>query len=263
MHLSKRITSFVLTVFMLTCFTTSINAENITESELNDYLLLTGITSEELDATPYEQKVLICNTLFFDESAQYVDSSLVSSEGIIKAENSGTNIVPLGAIPTSDLSLSVTCWLSNGRLLVYPTYEWKVPVKPRGKDFFGYSSSDSYSAVPRRRSNLAYIKDDFYTNGKWVADSSLDYTASALTGYQHQGGSLGTPDRAMYFKAHCFYELDIDSSNPVKKIVLSYVHDKSWGGSFSYGISYGPISISVTPYSSSVDYQNNVYYLSY
>lgn len=34
---------------------------------------------------------------------------------------------------------------------IYPSYEWKVPVKPKGKDYFGYSTHSDYSVVPNEK----------------------------------------------------------------------------------------------------------------
>ena len=96
----------------------------------------------------------------------------------------------------------------------------------------------------------------------WGDPDEATYTGSSLTGYEHQGSDLGTPDFKIYIKGNFYYRVDIDSSSPVKKIVLAYVHDTSWGG-YSYSVGYGPFSISVTPSSNSVGYQNNVYNLNY
>ena len=167
------------------------------------------------------------------------------------------------AIPTSQLKLSVTAFKVQGKQKVdiYPSYEWLVPVKPKGKDYFGYSTHGSFSAVAGERSNVIYAKLE--KNDPWASSGSATYTGTSLTGYQHSGSSLGTPDFSIYLKGHFYYQVDIDSTSPVKKIVLAYVHDTSLGSGLSYGIGYGPLSISITPNSSNVGYQNNIYNLNY
>lgn len=75
---------------------------------------------------------------------------------------------------------------------------------------------------------------------------------------------MGTPGAKLYFRGNFHYKVDIDLSSPVKKIALAYVHDTSSGGNYSYGITYGPASISVTPSgSTNIGYQNGVFNLIY
>ncbi|WP_068615806.1 hypothetical protein [Paenibacillus tuaregi] len=166
-------------------------------------------------------------------------------------------------IPKSDLNISVVAFKVSGqsKVDIYPSYEWKKAVKPRGKDYFGYSTHDSFSVVPNKRSNLIHYKLNASDN--WTTGDPATYTSSSLTGYEHKGSTLGTPDFPIYIKGNFYFQADIDGSSPVKKIAISYVHDTSSGGSYSYGIGFGPASISVTPNSSNVGYNTNVYTLSY
>ena len=131
----------------------------------------------------------------------------------------------------------------------------------KAKIILGYSTHESFSAVPGERSNLIWVK--LNKNDSWFEGTPATYTGSSIYGYQHSGSSLGTPDFPIYLKGSFYYKADIDSSSPVKKIVLAYVHDTSFGSSMSYGIGYGPFSISITPNSGNVKYRNGVFNLNY
>lgn len=165
-------------------------------------------------------------------------------------------------IPTSDLAINVVAFeVSGNKVDIYPSYEWKKPVEPKGKDYFGYSTHSDYSVVPGERSNLIWYK--LNAGDSWTSAGPATYTGTNLTGYEHKGSSLGTPDFPIYIKGNFYFRVDIDETNPVNKMAISYVHDTSSGGSYSYGIGYGPASISVTPSSSNVGYNTNAYYFNY
>lgn len=260
----KKLISIVTTISILIGVFSQTPINALSQEDLyNKFLEETGMPIEEIMAMDEAEKEIVYNTLAKDESIKYVNSSLLSTEGKIKAETDEVSVVPYGMISSSDLEISVKCWMNGDKLKIYPSYEWKKPIKPKGKDSFAYTTTNSYSIVPNVRSNNVFWKDDWQTYGKWLKMGTLDYSSVGLSGYTHQGQSLGNFYNSAYVKAYCHYAVDIDSSNPVNKIFISYVHDTSGSGNLSYGISLGPLSISITPYNSSVQYMTQAYYLNY
>ena len=227
------------------------NLENLTEAQLDTILQNAKVPDEKLEDMDIELKRFIIETSGTD--MEYVETV---REDTVKTRAGEYEI------PTSQLKLEVYAFRSGNILSIYPLYEWLVPIKPKGKDFFGYATSNSYSVRPGERSNIIWTK--FINDTDWDDNGPATYTASSLYGYQHRGSTLGTPDAKLYFRGNFHYKVDIDSSNPIKKIALAYVHDTSSGGNYSYGISYGPASISITPTSTTnVGHQNGVFNLIY
>ena len=251
----KIMVSMILAVAItvsMAAFTASAKAENVSIETIDELLREANTPENKIATMDDELKRFIYENSLSQNKVEYID---VTQEPSTVARSGYT-------ISTSDLKLSVSAFKVYGadQVDVYPSYEWLVPTKPNGKDYFGYSIHDSYSAVAGKRSNLIWSKMD--KDDAWGDPDEATYTGSSLTGYEHQGSDLGTPDFKIYIKGNFYYRVDIDSSSPVKKIVLAYVHDTSWGG-YSYSVGYGPFSISVTPSSNSVGYQNNVYNLNY
>lgn len=102
-----------------------------------------------------------------------------------------------------------------------------------------------------------------HASDSWQSDSSATHTGSSLTGYQHTGDSLGTPDFPIYIKGHFYFKVDVDDPTPVNKMSMTYVHDTSYGSSFCYSIAYGPASIGVVPSDTNVGYNTATYYFNY
>lgn len=255
----KKLLSIMLAFVMVCSLTVCVSANEVSEITIEeiDALLREANTPEsEIEAMEDELKRMIYENTLSQGEVEYV---AVEKEEV--AENMARSINGY-AISESDLRLSVTAFKVSGaeQVEIYPSYEWLVPVKPKGKDYFGYSTHSCYSAVAGARSNLIWYKLD--EDDAWTSSGSATYTGSSLTGYEHQGSSLGTPDFEIYIKGNFYYKVDIDST-PVKKITLGYVHDTSWGGSYSYTVGYGPFTINVAPSSSNVGYLNNNFNLVY
>lgn len=228
----------------------NVNVELMTSEQIDAFFEKANVPEQKIEELDDElKKFIISNS---GTNIEYVE---VIREEIVAPRANGYTI------STTELSLSVVVFKSGNQLEIYPTYEWLTPTKPKGKDYFGYAVSSSYSAVPNERSNRIWYKLD--VDDAWTVSGSATYTGSSIYGYEHSGSSLGSPDFKLYLKGCFYYKVDIDSSNPVKKIAMSYVHDKSWFSSVSYGVSYGPASISITPSSSNVGYQNGVFWLNY
>lgn len=228
----------------------SIDVEVMTSEEIDAFFENASVPKEKINELDDELKKFIINNS--GGNIEYVE--VIKEEVVVPYANGYT-------ISEDDLSLSVVVFKNGNQLDIYPVYEWLTPTKPKGKDYFGYAASNSYSAVPNERSNGIWYKLE--ASDSWENGGSATYTGSSLYGYEHSGSSLGSPDFELYIKGCFYYKVDIESSNPVKKIAMSYVHDKSWFSSVSYGVSYGPASISVTPSSSNVGYQNGVFWLDY
>ena len=256
-----------ISVFLLICLITTIisgeellaadtmvdvkeNAELMTSEQIDAIFKKANVPEEKLQELDEELKKFIISNSGTD--IEYVE--VVKEDNVIPRADGYT-------ISDEDLSLSVIVLKSGNQLEIYPIYEWLTPVKPKGKDYFGYAVSSSYSAVPGERSSRMLVKME--KNDSWTNEGAITYTGSSIYGYEHSGSTLGTPSFKIYIRGFFYYKVDIESSNPVKKIVMSYVHDTSWFSSVSYGVSYGPASISVTPSSSNVGYQNGVFWLDY
>lgn len=257
----KKILSMILVTAItisMTAFTSenSVSASGTTDEFIDSLLRKANTPENEIEQMDDEFKRFIYENSLSKGNVEYINVTQEQGTGIMTRAAGYT-------IPTSELKLSVIAFKypNKNQVDIYPSYEWLVPTKPKGKDYFGYSTHSSFSVVPGERNNLIWYK--IHSNDNWVRSHEASYTGSSLTGYEHSGSDLGTPDFPIYLKGHFHYRVDIDSSSPVKKIVLAYVHDTSWGGGISYGVSYGPLSISITPSSSSVGYQNNVYYFNY
>lgn len=230
------------------------NFEEVSIEYIDNLLREANTPEDKIQSMDEELKRYIYENSLSRDDVEYID---------VTQEQNAANMARAGyAIPTNELRLSVSAYKVSGKQQVdiYPSYEWLVPVEPKGKDFFGYSTHGSYSAVAGERSNLIYAKMD--SDDPWQSSGSATYTGTCTTGYSHSGTSLGTPDFPIYIKGNFYYRVDIDTASPVKKIVLAYVHDTSWGG-LSYSVGFGPFSIGITPSSNNVGYQNNIYNLNY
>lgn len=263
----RRLSSVILVAIMIFCIsidnvstnsmlTADLPATSTVSMEKIDALLRAANTPEtEIDAMSDELKLMIYENTLSQTKAEYIP--------VIREEAAGNMERSQYTISKSALKLSVSAFKVSGaeQVDVYPSYEWLIPVQPKGKDWLGYSTHDSYSCVSGKRSNLIWSKME--SDDNWVKSHAADYTGSSMTGYQHYGSSLGTPDFELYLKGNFYYRVDIDSSSPVKKITLAYVHDTSSGSNPSYSVGYGPFSISITSNSSNVGYQNENFDLVY
>lgn len=254
----KKLLSIFMAAVMALSLSISVSANGdsaISIEEIDNLLREANTPESEIEAMEDELKMLIYEKTLSQGDVEYITVEKESSAGSMA--RSGY------AIPESELKLSVSAFKVSGaeQVDIYPSYEWLVPVQPKGKDWFGYSTHSSYSCVAGERSNLIWYKLDADDN--WTSGGAATYTGSSLTGYQHSGSSLGTPDFDIYLKGNFYYKVDINSSSPVKKITIGYVHDTSWGSSVSYTVGFGPFSINVTPNSNSVGYLNNNFNLVY
>ena len=254
----KKVLSVILTLVILFCVPVHASANSVSDASIQeiDSLLREANTPESMIETMEDElKCMIYENTLSKGEVEYITVEKDSSAGSMSRAGY--------EISEDDLVLSVIAFkvLGKEQVEVYPSYEWKIPVKPKGKDYFAYSIHESYTAVSGARSNLMWYKIN--EDDEWTSDGSATYTGSSLYGYQHQGSSLGSPDFKLYLKGHFYYKVDIDVEDPVKKITLSYVHDISSGGTYSYGIGFGPYSISVNPTSNNVGYLNDNFDLVY
>lgn len=223
--------------------------------EINEMLRDSNMPEDKIDELDDETKRFIYENSLSKGNVEYVE---------VKEENTATlNARAQDAISESELKLSVTAFKVDGqnRVDVYPAYQWLTPVKPKGKDSFGYSLSSSFSVVPDKRSNIVWYKER--ADLPWKQGENATYTGASLTGYQHTGKSLGTPTYPIYIKGNFYYQVDIDVSSPVKKIVMGYANDMSTGVNLSYGFQVGVFSLGFSSTSSSVRYLSKVLEFSY
>lgn len=231
------------------------STEDVTIDYIDQLLRAANTPEEQIEAMDDDLKRLIYENSLSNNDVEYID---------VTKEQTADSMARSGdQISESDLVLRVTAYKVSGQdqVDIYPYYQWLTPVRPKGKDCFSYLTHSSYSIVQNKKSNAIYVKEQ--ENHSWQHAGSATYTGISFTGYEHKGPSLGTPDIPIYIKGQFYFRVDIDVDNPVKKIILAYVHDTSSGGNVSYGISYGGLSISVTPSSNNVSYLNNVFVLNY
>ncbi|MGE6579218.1 hypothetical protein [Paenibacillus xylanexedens] len=249
----KRVLSVLLTVALFFTLQSVAGAEvkQVTLSDIDQILRDSGTPENIISGLDDELKQMIYENSGSSPELKFIE---VQQEVVPQLFASGYSI------PSSDLKIEVLAFsVGSGKADIYPIYEWLKPVKPKGKDYFGYSTHSDFSVVANTRSNLIWYK--LNSGDNWTSAGAATYTGSSLTGYEHSGSSLGTPDFPIYIKGNFSFRVDIDKTNPVKKIAISYVHDTSSGGTFGYSIGYGPAYISVTPSSSNVGYNTNVYNL--
>jgi|GEM_PF-2554901 len=262
----KRNIVVILMLSLILSMNTVINANEIKEtrfqdrdvdktmSEIDEILLKANTPKDVLDNMDDELKTMIY--LNSGEDIEYIDVEKEESKDIPMLRSTGYEI------SDNDLEIKVLAFVHGAdQVDIYPSYEWLTPVQPVGKDYFGYTTHTDYSVVPGERSNLLWAKE--YASDAWTSVGSMAYTSTAMTGFQHKGSSLGDADWDFYFKGNAYFRADIDSSNPVNKIAIAYVHDTSWTSKFSYSIGYAAAYIGITPSSSNVGYKNDVFYLNY
>ncbi|MGN7762404.1 hypothetical protein [Paenibacillus sp. 22594] len=253
----KRIASLVMVLVLCISMQSAVMASssNVNIQDIDQILRDSGTPDNVIKGMDEDLKRLIYENSGSSPELKYVEVEKEAPKGI-GLFSSGYSI------PSSDLKIEVFAFkVGSTQVDIYPTYEWLTPTKPKGKDYFGYSTHSDYSVVPGNRSNGIWSK--LNAGDSWQNSGSATYTSSSLTGYEHTGSSLGTPDFPIYIKGSFHFRSDIDTTSPVNKIAISYVHDTSSGGTFGYSIGYGPAYISITPSSSNVGYSSNVYYLNY
>ena len=241
----------ITSMFSSVCFATeesNSNQETKTIEEIDSILRNAGTPEDKLAAMDDETKLFI-----YQNSGEDIEYIEVKEEPKLATYSNSQ-------IPPEELVISVNAYKNGNNVDIYPKYQWMVPVKPRGKDYFGYYTSTSYSVVPNVRQNTIWAT--FPTPVRWEI-SSAGYAGSSLYGYEHRGVDLGSPDSPLYIKGNFYFQVNTLTSNPDKKISIAYVHDLSSSSSLSYGLSVGPFGFSVTPSSSKVRYSTNVYQLVY
>lgn len=254
----KKIISALLVAAIVIVMSFNVFAYGIEEVTIDyiDHLLREANTPEsQIEAMDDALKRTIYENSLCKADVEYIE--------VTREQTAGSMAKSVHDISESDLELSVVAYKESGenQVAIYPSYEWLTPIEPNGKDYFSYSTHSSFSVVPGERSNSIYAK--LHSDDPWEYAGSADYTGTSVTGYEHFGDSLGTPDFPIYIKGHFYFKVDIDVANPVNKIVIAYVHDTSWGSNVSYSVGYGPLSISVTPSSNNVSYLNNAFTLHY
>ncbi len=237
--------------------------------ETSNYTVSLEISISEIDSLLREANTPehVIQTMD-DELKRHIYDNSLSKDKVeyieVTQDLETSNLTKSGyTISKSELQISVVAFKVAGKeqVDIYPAYEFLVPVKPIGKDYFAYTTTADYSVVPQMRSNSVWYKLNI--NDTWVKGNEAVYTDTWFTGYQHSGSSLGTPDAAMYVKGNFYFRVDIDLINPTNNIRIAYVHDISGDNGVSYSVGCGPASLSITPSSSSVGYQNDVFYFDY
>lgn len=98
---------------------------------IDDLLRKANTPEDEIQKMDDELKKHIYENSLSQEEVEYVN---------ITEEQNKLNITRSDSeIPESDLKLSVAAFKVYGKeqIDIYTSYEWLVPVKPKGKDYFG------------------------------------------------------------------------------------------------------------------------------
>lgn len=241
-HIGKRkwITAIILVLCMSFMVCTSTFVAVSEEMTADQKLRVTGMPQDEIDTLDPDIKNYIASTL--SPGAVYVESVNLQS-----------SILPYASGDTSLATLSCPTFrksASSNVYELYPTYESKSPIKPRGNDLFAFCVGDGMGIVPNSFGGLLWYKHDTLTQGNWQTDANihdLHASASSTQGYAVKGAQLGSPDVYMYMKGCCHFEATKYSSGATMLVSLKYVHDTTGLMTYSISLSIAGISIGFTP----------------
>ena len=227
--------AIVLCLNFLLC--SSAFAATSEEISADQRLRATGMPQNEIDALDPDIKDYIASTL--SPEAVYVESSNLQSYTLMGSESGDTSLATL-TCPTFRKSASSNIYE------LYPTYETKSPIKPRGNDLFGFCVGNGLGIVPNSFSGLLWYKHNTLTEGRWQTDASvntLHASESSIYGYAVKGAQLGSPSVYMNMKACCHFDAKKYSQDATMLVNLKYVHDTS--GRVNYSISLNMALVSI------------------
>ncbi len=224
--MKKRLLSIVLSLAILSVSNTAfaMGTNNSTLSE-NDFLLATGMTQEQIDRIDPDFREYIVESLKENatgEELQYITSQIEPTIQPLSVSN----------LTASDIAFTVEAWEAGGVVHIYPTYEFKKAMRPRGSDTFSFQLSDAVDVD--KFGGKVWYKSPF--NSEWDSTSSdtLSPTSVYLNGAEFAGKQLGTPDTAIYIKG-CTYAQGIVGTNTTKKICMNYVYNPN---KYNYAINF-------------------------
>ncbi|MBQ8040749.1 MAG: hypothetical protein IJ274_12950, partial [Lachnospiraceae bacterium] len=190
----KKFLSVLLSVIMMFgAFDITFAAEADNEMSINEFLLETGMTQEEIDRIDPDFREYIVENL--KENAGSQELEFVETETVSAIEPRVNQVL-------SGIEFTVSSWKSGSTIYIYPTYEFTTAKRPRGQDSFSFQLGDAMN--PHTYGGKIWYKMD--ADDEWESTSSDTMTANTQTmnGAEFSGTQLGTPDFNIYIKG-CAY----------------------------------------------------------
>lgn len=254
----KKIFSLIIaTALFLTTVSLSTSANGL-YSEIDTFLLNSGVPEEVVNSMPLGQKEMIyddigsCDAEFcgYDLCGFSLNGDTPELTGTASVSANGEAQPLSGLIPNSDLELSVVGFKSTFvsgeeshiEYSVFPSFVWKRPVKIVN-DSFAMSMYSGWEAIPGKRNLRIHL---YNYEGQSVQHVDLNPSSSNSSGYSYKIPSGVGFMQGMY-QGHAVYHLLKKSSSATPAISLYYAHDTSSSSNSSYSInlgSYGSISMS-------------------
>lgn len=149
-----------------------------------------------------------------------------------------------GTISSTDLVFSVVGFhLGNNNYLLYPNFEWKNYSKTPSNDVFAVSLYSGWELTPDK-TNCCYLYNRNISGQNIGCGEYYPAIASPSGVIFHFGKNLVS---SAGFEAITQVYATKKSSTATHAVVINYVHDNTNGAaSYSFGISFGGASISVT-----------------
>ncbi len=235
--MKKRI-AMILIALIVCAASMPVNAVN----EYDAFLLSLGVPASVIEEMSEGQKEMICGSI--DSDAAFV--SFDSDEYVVN-EDDGT-IQPRYdyTIPSSDLTLSVTCFETteisqegNPVYAIYPSFVWHTQLEISG-DLFGFALYPGWEVIPQRENIRVYLGN---YEGHRVQYADYDPTAAAYSGYAYTMSTFAfTPH---WYEGHAYVYAQDKAGNSTRAIAINYSHDESGKLTTSLSASIGPASVSV------------------
>lgn len=250
----KKLLSIICTISLLLMIVPLGVSANSLDSEINTFLLNSGVPEEVVNSLSLGQKEMIYDTIG-NSSAEFcgcdirsfeLNNNVLESTGTVSISANDEIQPQSGLISNSDLVLSVVGFKSTDgsttEYYVYPSFEWKKPVKVKN-DSFAMSMYNGWEAIPGKRNLRLHLHN---YEGESVQYVDLNPTNANSSGYSYKVPSSIGFMQGMY-QGHAYYILNKTSSSATAAISLHYVHDNSSAMNLSYSLNvgaYGSISIS-------------------
>lgn len=250
----KKLLNIICTISLLLMVVPLEVSANSLDSEINTFLLKSGVPAEVVNSLSLGQKEMIYDTIG-NSSAEFcgcdirsfeLNNNVLESTGAVSISANNEIQPQSGSISNSDLVLSVVGFKSTDgsttEYYVYPSFEWKKPVKVQN-DSFAMSMYNGWEAIPGKRNLRLHLHN---YEGQTVQYVDLNPNDANSSGYSYKVPSGVGFMQGMY-QGHAYYILNKTSSSATPAISLRYVHDNSSSMNTTYNINLGPYgSISVS-----------------
>lgn len=243
-NLKRLISLFlVITILVLSCSLSITATATQSLSEVDSFLLKTGMSMEVIQSLDDDLKQTI-----YDTSEKNCDKEFVSIETKFLNQKNDSEIMPLYISP-NDFKVTLVAFKENNyngytQYSIYPSFEWKTDVHIKD-DAFGFSLPSGWEVVPgKKKLNLHYY--NIYQE-RWLNIGAITSPyAASFTGYGFNGfGNFMQSPQLFKGTAYMYaYKKNPSVSNQIK---IGYAHENSAGGVHlpgSISVSIGPLNVS-------------------